>query len=134
MELLTPTEKFINFVYHSKHYLNCPKFIFNEWLDSFYRLYPDDKLHIISEFLTKCEYPEPIKTAKKFIEERDNITMVEFNELNVNSYIRNIPSHIAYRHKQISEWYQANIKESWRDGFFISKSQPTYPYYKESFC
>jgi len=130
MELLNPTEKFIDYVYYSRNYLNCPKFIFNSWIDDFYRhAYIEGKsLQAVYDFLKQCNYPSPLKAAEKFVDERSKITFQEFNKLNVNSYIDKLPPHIEARHYIINKWYEQNTKEVWRYGILISKTQPSYPY------
>lgn len=132
MELLIPTIKFVEFVENSTNYLNCPKHIFNHWLDCTFRQFheqgSDVQVQKICEFLRQCKYEKPLSAAKKFVEERENISTKEFSKLNVNSYIDKLPVHIEHKHKRINAWYDANEKETWRSGVLIYKTQPSYPY------
>jgi len=130
MELLNPTAKYIDYVFHSEMYLNCPKCRFNEALDSMYRhgCMEGKEVENVEWFLRLCKYPDARKAAIKFVAEREKITLKEFDEMNVNSYIDNLPKHIELHHKRINAWIEANTKEVWWCGSLVSRSQPSYPF------
>lgn len=131
MTLIEPTPKFVEYVYLSSHYLNCPKHILNHTLDCFYRQFYDnhDKaVNAIADTLKKYQFTKPIETAKQFVFERSQTKMAEFDELNVNAYIDKTPDHIQKRNEYLNRWYMANTKQEWRHGYLISEHTPTYPY------
>ena len=112
MNLLEPTQKYINYIEHSKHYLNCPKCMFNSDLDSMYRqgCMNETSVDKVAWLLKYYNYPNPTKTATEFVEQRNKISLKEFDTLNVNSYIQRTPEHIVVQHKQISHWFATHNK------------------------
>lgn len=111
--LIEPTEKYINRIEHSWHYLNCPKHMLNHDLDCQFRQamgYNDKQMAIkfITDYLKFYNVPKPLETAIKFVEWRMSISITEFNKININSYVDNTPPHINAKHKIICDWTEAN--------------------------
>lgn len=128
--LVEPTAKYIDRIENSAHYLNCPKHMLNYELDCLYRQHisekPEKMLANICEFLKSYDFDKPMKLAISFYTWRKNISMGEFDKLNVNPYVNNIPKHIEKKHKLICDWIDAHTKYYPYGGYI--KEVKSYPF------
>jgi len=129
MKLLEPTTKFVEYVFLSSHYLNCPKHILNHTLDCIYRQFHDNHelaIKHITDILKKYEFSQPKTMAEIFVKERNQIKYSDFIKLNVNNYINITPEHIKKRDNFLNDWYKRNTKEEWRYGNLVSRNEPSF--------
>jgi len=126
--LLNPTEKYINYIENSKHYLNCPKYMFNYDLDCMYRQGVGDGKAVenVEFYLKKYDYPSPNETAKEFVDFRNSISLKDFDNLNINPYIKETPLHIINFSNRINKWVEA--RKEYYPFTDILKSFPDYPF------
>lgn len=128
--LLEPTEKYVNFIENSKHFLNCPKHMFNHDIDCLYRqgiAFSEDKaIEFVTNHLLYYGFKKPRQTAVKWVKWRDNITTQEFNKINVNSYIDYLPPHTKQRADYIDQWTEAHTKYLYGNPVHV----PSFPYQK----
>jgi len=112
--LIEPTEKYIDRIENSWHYLNCPKHMLNHDLDCLYRQamgFDNNKIlaiKYISDYLNTYNVPKPLETATKFVNWRMSISLKDFIVLNVNNYVNNTPQHIDIKHKHICDWVESH--------------------------
>jgi len=111
MELLEPSEKYIDFVENSHHYLNCPKHKLNEdirtqirhnWNDT-------DAAKAVVKAALKY-YNIKCNNLDKLIFDHIHTSEADFMKLNVNTYIDKLPPHIYNLSKCIDDWYKAHNK------------------------
>lgn len=133
MKILEPTEQYIKFIENSAHYLNCPKHMFNEALDSVYRQgmgfnNTEKAIEYVSTLLEYYKYPKHRQVAEQFVAERGGITIQEFNKLNPNSYIEVLPERMQKRHEYLNQWFEAHTTYPYR--FSSVKVTESYPFRK----
>ena len=136
--LVSPSFEFVNYVERSAHFLNCPKHILNHDLDCMYRqskgLNNGKAVEWISSYLKQYKIENPIESAKSFVAFRESISIREFNELNVNSYIDKLPPHIQAKNNSVSKWIEQHTEyypTLWGGaGKKIIKSIASYPFLK----
>lgn len=128
--LIETTPEFNNACLLSHHYLNDPKCVINDFMDSMYRQTPNEEtfISVVLPILKKYKYNKPTEVAKAFFAWRSNITLKEFVEANVNTYIHELPKHVELRNDYINNWYANNKNEVWSGGMLISSTTPSYPY------
>lgn len=131
MKILEPTQQYINFIENSAHYLNCPKHMFNHTLDSVYRQGMgfnsiEKAIENVTSILEYYKYPSPRKTAVTFVSEREGITIKEFNALNRNTYIDNLPLKMEKRHEYLNRWFEAHTTYPYR--YSSVKVVASYPF------
>jgi hypothetical protein len=114
--LIEPSEKYIQYIENSWHYLNCPKHMLNHNLDSLYRqgivIDRQTTIDLITHYLIKYDIKKPLNTAINFVNWRTSISINEFKKININSYVDNTPKHIEAKHRLICEWTEKNTKYS----------------------
>lgn len=105
--------------------------MFNHDLDGMFRQgivqSKETAIKFIVDYLKLYGINNPMETATKFVDWRNSINIVEFNKINVNSYIDKTPAHIDKKHKMINEWIEAHTtyySPIYGGGV---KSVPTYP-------
>lgn len=107
-KLVTPTVKFIDYILNSWHYLNDPKCELNYHLDCMYRQGivegKQKAIENVEFYLQKYEIQQPHKTAVEFVEWRLSIGLQEFEKINVNSYLNNLPPHVVALDKRVNDW------------------------------
>jgi hypothetical protein len=110
--LQEPTQKYVNHVFNSWNFLNCPKHMFNHDLDCLYLqgivISKETAIKYVEEHLQRYGNPNPHSNAVFFVAWRDKLTMAEFMTANVNKYIDNTPPHIEALNKKINDWTDAN--------------------------
>ncbi len=107
--LLEPTNKYIDHNFRSKHYLNCPKHMFNSNVNDLVRGYTTEKATAnLRDMFTYYGYP--LKNLAEIVEYHQNIHVQEFNKLNVNPYIDKTPPHIEARSRYIDGWVKCNTQ------------------------
>lgn len=134
--LLESNAVYDDVVLHSKCLLNCPKSILNDVADAIYRQFHDNKNEAIKSIgllLRKFKFSNPVKLATNFVEWRSNISMKEFNQINVNSYIDNCPKQVLDMAEYIDNFIKAHTKEEWLYGRLISSTVTKEFHYKEPF-
>lgn len=105
--LLNPSYKYISFILYSKHYLNDPKFLFNEAVNALVRGYDFDKAcDNLRAFFKQVNYP--LKDVTKIVEYHKSISITELMKINVNTYLDNPPNAVIARDNQITAWYKNN--------------------------
>lgn len=113
-KLVNPTYKFIDYILNSWQYLNDPKHMFNYHLDCMYRQgiveSKQTAIEFVELYLQKYNVQQPHKTAVEFIEWRDSISLQEFNKINVNSYLNNLPPHVVALNKKVNDWTEAHTE------------------------
>ncbi len=126
--LLEPTEKYTNFIQGSKHYLNCPKHMFNYDLDCMYRQGCSDgkEISFVADYLKLYNYPKPFEAAKEFVEARSRIKLREFDMMNKNPYIENPPAWTIAKTERISAWTKAHTE--YYPFSDVPRNQPSYPF------
>lgn len=126
---LEPTKKYVDYIERSAHYLNCPKHMFNHDLDSLYRqgigFSKDKAIEFVERELEFYKFKKPHETAIKWIEWRETLTTQEFNKLNLNPYVDNLPPHIKQIDNRINAWFEKNTTYTY--GY---KSVKSYPFAK----
>ena len=125
--IFNPTDKYINYIENSKHYLNCPKHMFNDQLHSMIRLCKGH-LDIARERVRDAfkHYGMPLKDIDKVIEWHWNISQAELNKLNPNPYLDKLPQHIIDKDNEIHAWVKRNTEPAtiWRAYEIV----PSYPF------
>ena len=127
--LVETNRNYVERVEGSKHFLNCPKHILNHTLDCFYRQFHDNKakaIEVIHSYLKDYNIESPKQKAIQFVEWRSSITIQEFNNINVNSYVDNSPKHINDMLNHQCNWIETNTTYFPFTG--IKNKQPSYPY------
>lgn len=125
--ILSPSEKYINYIENSRHYLNCPKHMFNHQIHSIIRLchgHLDIARQRVRDAFTY--YNMPLKDIDKLIEWHWNISEEEFNKLNPNPYIDKLPQHIIERDNRINAWIKTNTEPATIWGNY--EIVPSYPF------
>lgn len=131
--LVETNYSFSEYVLRSADYLNCPKFILNGFLDCIYRQFYDDTNKAeksITELLRKYNFSEPHKKAAQFVNWRKSIKMEQFNKLNVNSFIDNVPLYVLRKHDSVNEWFKNHTKNVYSFGQIVYRSVQSYPFSK----
>jgi len=128
--LIEPTETFVNRVLESKHFLNCPKHLFNYHLDCMFRQGmggkgKEEALENVLFYLNKYGVASAKIKAKTFVEWRSSITVQKFDEINVNDYVDNPPAYITKMLNQQQTWTKAHTEYYPFTG--IVKFIPSYP-------
>jgi hypothetical protein len=82
--LIEPNEKYIKYIETSLHYMNDPKFMFNDSLHSVGRL---QGFNAVVSFLKYYSYSKPNEVAKYVMENIVTVKYSEFIKININSYI-----------------------------------------------
>lgn len=107
--LLEPTEKYNTYISNSKHYMNCPKHMFNHDVNCLVRGYDKEKaLSNLRWFFTYYNYP--LKNINDIVDYHMNIKIWDFEKINVNSYIPNHPKWVDSKTKIIDEWVIRNTE------------------------
>ena len=110
MELLQPSEKYINFIENSHHYLNCPKHKLNEDIRTQIRFNWTDKEAAKSVVKAALKYYDiKCNDLDKLIFDHIHTSEADFMKLNVNAYIDKMPAYIYNLSKRIDDWYKANV-------------------------
>ena len=107
--LLEPTEKYSKYIFNSKHYLNCPKHMFNFNVNSLVRGY-DREIAISNLRWFFGKYGYPLKDVESIVDYHMNIKVWNFDKINVNSYIDNPPKWTESKSKSIEEWVRNNTE------------------------
>lgn len=112
--LINPSEKYINYILNSWHYLNDPKHMLNYDLDCMYRQGivegKNKAIEFVEWYLNHYSIPSPHTTAVNFVEWRNSITLKQFDEINVNSYIDKLPPHVLFIDKKVNDWTEAHTE------------------------
>ena len=134
---IEPSDKYVDYIFNSEHYLNSPKFMLNYQLECLYRqargLENNKEIEFVADFLKRFQISKPVENAKKFVEFRSSISIQEFEVLNENSYFNNLPADIEKRHEYINNWYKSHTKyfsPIYTGGKMIVKSVDDFPYKK----
>jgi len=90
MELLQPSEKYINFIENS-----------HNWTDK------EAAKSVVKATLKY--YDIKCNDLDKLIFDHIHTSEADFMKLNVNAYIDNPPAHIISLSKRINDWYKANV-------------------------
>jgi hypothetical protein len=113
-KLVNPTGKFIDYILNSWHYLNDPKHMLNYHLDCMYRQGivegKQKAIEFVEWYCKNYNVPEPHKTAVEFVEWRYSITLKQFDEINVNTFIDNFPPHVLSIDKKVNDWTEAHTE------------------------
>ena len=128
--LLNPNCQFIKYIEESAHYLNCPKHMFNDQLNSVYRqgVPTNESEKFVEVLLTIYHYPEIKKTAKEIVAFFKSITFQEFRTLNVNPYVENLPERMVKRNDEVNAYIENGT--TYYHGMFGGGvcSVPSYPF------
>jgi len=107
--LLEPSERYIEFIENSHHYLNSPKYCLNESINALIRHNYSNKdraKELVSAYLKKhyikCDNLNELIEYHLFTRQADFILH------NVNSYLYDTPKHIINLNEKVSQWYKDN--------------------------
>lgn len=125
--ILTPTEKYHKEHADSKHYLNCPKHMFNYQIRSMIRLCKGH-LDIARQRVRDAiiYYGHSLKNIDELIQYHWNTSEKEFDKLNPNPYIDNPPIWVIKKTEEIDAWVKVNTEPQtiWNP----YPSIPSYPF------
>ena len=110
MQLLEPSEKYIYHIENSHHFLNCPKHRLNENIRRLIKHNWNDT--VTAKAVVKAalsHYNISCNNLDKLIFDHIHTSEADFNKLNVNTYIDNLPPHIYNLSKRIDDWYKLNV-------------------------
>ena len=130
--LILPSEEFIDYVEHSAQFLNCPKAILNDNLDSMFRQFYTDEnaaYDAILSYLKKYKIQSPAKQALDFVVWRKSISMNDFRTINVNSYIDNLPERMERKNDEVNAYIEKGT--TYYHGAYGSGGVSTVPSYPD---
>ncbi len=126
--ILTPSDKYVNYIFYSKHFLNCPTHMFNSNISDLVRGYDTQKaMDNLRCFFKQYQFKYTTKELIDIVSYHAN-NILEFFKLNVNPYIDNPPSHIITRANYVEAFIKSHTREEWRYGNLISSQLTASPY------
>lgn len=123
--LLNPTDKYVNYISNSAHYLNCPKHMFNFEINCLVRGYDREKAISNLRWFFKM-YGFSLKEVDTIVDYHHNIRLSDFEKINENPYILNPPTWLETKTRAIDEWVKKNTEPVTYWNRF--PSIPSYPF------